>query len=252
MFATTTRSRSMTTTRIAPGDSADAVVTGTKPSRIPLVQAESEQPRRVLRGDLAYVRLGNPGEDAGQEVPGLRPGRLGMGEVAAPEHVVDADHLPQLDPEVVLNELHEHVALPVIARQEPVLRSPSPREHRPLAVREVHLLQPVRNPRRLVLDRPGLQPWIPVEDAGEDHRGQRIAHPVVRRGPASPGELTDVHGELAARNAAARRADVQEQRKADVLRGPPEAVVDRMTIRSVGQRRDRDERADQTEPRTPL
>src|SRR5260370_18948660 len=190
-----TRSRSIATHFIAPGGSSDAVVTGTNPvSRgapaLPghperwgvwgavsgptmfLVRLEAEDPRRVLRGDLASVLLGSPGKDAVQKLPGLRPGRLRAREVAPPEHVVDADRVSQLDAEVVLHELHEHVAAPVVARQEPLLRLPSPREHRPLAVREVHLLQPVRNPRGLLLDRPDPQPRIPVQGAREDHRGQ--------------------------------------------------------------------------------
>src|SRR4030095_17176181 len=81
---------------------------------------------------------------------------------------------------------------------------------------------------------------------------ERVAHPVCRVGSPGPGELAEVHGELAAGDAAPRRADVQEQRHPDVLRGPPEAVVDRMAIRPVGQRRDGDERPDQAELRATL
>src|SRR5712692_958330 len=265
-----TRSRSIATHFIAPGGNSDALVTGTNPvsrgapalPRHPerwgvwgavsgptmfLVRLEAEDPRRVLRGDLASVLLGSPGKDAVQKLPGLRPGRLRVREVAPPEHVVDADRAAQLDAEVVLHELHEHVAAPVIARQESLPRLPSPGEHRPLSIGKVHLLQPVRNPRHLVLDGADLQPGIPIEDAREDHRGQRVAHPVVRRGTARPGELAEVHSELAARDAAAGRSDVQEKRQPDVLRGPPEALVDRVTIGPISQRRDGNERPDQPE-----
>src|SRR4029434_7324417 len=56
-----------------------------------LVQLEAEHPRGVLRGDFSEIALGDAGEDALQEVAGLRPGRYGVREVAPPEHVVDAD-----------------------------------------------------------------------------------------------------------------------------------------------------------------
>src|SRR5215510_3589284 len=248
----------MTTHFIEPGGSSEARVTGTKPSSMPrglgpgLVQLEAEQLRRVLRGDLPEIGLGNALEDAGEEVTRLWPRRLGMREVAAPKHVVDADRVAHLDAEVVLHELHEHVAAPVVARHQAVLRPPALREHRTLAIREVHLLEPVRDPRGFVLDRADLELGIAVEHAREDHRPQRVAHPVVGGGAARPRELAEVHRELAAGDAAARRADVHEQRHSDVLRRPPEPVVDRMAIRPVGQRRDRDERADQPQPRAAL
>src|ERR1700704_5439365 len=98
----------MTTHFIAPGGSSEAAVTATKPSSMPpraraagLVQLEAEQARGVLRGDLLQVRLGNAGEDPGQEIARLRPRRLGVREVAAPEHVVDADRVAHLDAELV-------------------------------------------------------------------------------------------------------------------------------------------------------
>src|SRR5262247_3232165 len=122
-LAISTRSRSMTTHFIIPGDRSDAAVTGTNPSRIPrgpwprrLVQVEAEQARGILRGDLAQVRLGHPGEHAVQEVAGLGPRRLGVGEIAAPQHGIDADQVAKLDAEIVFHELHEHVAAPVVAR----------------------------------------------------------------------------------------------------------------------------------------
>src|SRR5262249_41977516 len=157
---------------IAPGASSDAFVTGTNPFSIPRlsrgtpaspgdpeswgvwgaisgppissIQSEPEHLRGVLRGDLADDVLRRPAKDAREELARLRPGRFGVREVAAPQHVVDADRVAELDAEVVLHELHEHVAAPVVARHEPVLRPPSFREHGPLQIREVHLLQPVR------------------------------------------------------------------------------------------------------------
>src|SRR5439155_14857907 len=51
---------------------------------------------------------------------------------------------------------------------------------------------------------------------------------------------------------AAGRSDVQEQWKPEVLRGPPEPVVDRVPIRPLGQRRDGNERPDQPELRAAL
>src|SRR5436190_1119437 len=149
----------MTTNFMSPGGSSEVAITDTNPSNITvpgaLVQLEAEQPRRVLRGDLAQILLGSLG------------GR-------------------------------------------------------------------------------------PIEDAGKDHRRQRVAHPVVRGGAAGPGELAEVHGELAPWDTAAGRADVQEQWKPEVLRGPPEPVVDRVPIRPLGQRRNGNERPDQPELRAAL
>src|SRR5213594_1239202 len=141
------------------------------------IDLEPEHACGVLHGDLAGDLLRSPGEDAIEKLPGLRPGGLGVREVAPPEHVVDADRVAELHAEVVLHELHEHVALPVVAWQEPLARPPSLREYRPLPIREVHLLQPVRNPPRLVLDGSDLQAGTPIEDACEDHCGQRVAYP---------------------------------------------------------------------------
>src|SRR3989475_1172345 len=69
-----TRSRSMTTHFITPGDSSDTRVTGTNPSEPSrglgsraLAQGEAKQPRGVFRGDLAQVRLGNSREDRSEE-----------------------------------------------------------------------------------------------------------------------------------------------------------------------------------------
>src|SRR5260370_34471148 len=116
-----TRSRPIATHFIAPGGRSDAVVAGANPvsrgapalPRHPerwgvwgavsgptmfLVRLEAEQPRRVLRGDLASVLLGSPGKDAVQKLPGLRPGRLPVREVAPPQQLVDAAGDAQPDP----------------------------------------------------------------------------------------------------------------------------------------------------------
>src|SRR5262249_56584020 len=89
-----------------------------------LVRREAEEARCVLGRDLALNVLGGAGEDASEELPGLRPRGLGVGEIASPEHVVDTDHVTELDAEIVLHELDEHVAAPVVARQESLLRPP--------------------------------------------------------------------------------------------------------------------------------
>ena len=103
-----------------------------------------------------------------------------------------------------------------------------------------------------MLDGAHLQPGVAVEDPGEDHGRQGVAHPVVRRGTAGRRELAEVHGELGARNAAARCPDVQQEREIQVLGGPPQALVDGMTIRPVRQGRDRDEGAHEPQRRTAL
>src|SRR4030095_16016449 len=107
------RSRSITTAFIAPGGSSAALITATNPSGIRatrLVQREPEKPRGVLRRDLARVLLRGARADAIQELLRPRPRGLGVREVAPPQHVVDADRVAELHPEVVLHELDEHVA----------------------------------------------------------------------------------------------------------------------------------------------
>src|SRR2546422_8479820 len=160
-----TRSRSIATHVIAPGDNSDALVTGTNPSSMPrgfwtrrLVRLEAEHLRGILRGDLASILFGSPGKDAIQKLLGLRPGRLGVREVAPPEHVLDADRVAQLDAEVVLHELHEHVATPVVARQESLPSETSPGEHRTPSTGEVHFPPSTCKKKKLVLERADLQP----------------------------------------------------------------------------------------------
>ena len=103
----------------------------------------------------------------------------------------------------------------------------------------------MRDPRRFVLDRADLQPREPVEHAGEQHRAERIAHPIIGGRPPRPGQFGHIHRELVGRNPAARRADMQQQRLLQILRHRPQRVIDRVAIRLVGQRRDRNERADE-------
>src|SRR5262245_30338523 len=83
----------------------------------PLAASETKELRRVVRSDLAPVLIWSPREDAVEEFPRLGPGRLGVREVVAPQHVVDHDHVAEADPAVVLHELAEHVALPVLVGQ---------------------------------------------------------------------------------------------------------------------------------------
>ena len=149
------------------------------------------------------------------------------------------------DAEIVLHELDEHVALPVIARQQTLLRPPALCEDRAFEIGEIHLLQPVRDPRRLVLDRADPEAGKLVEHAGEHHRAERIAHPVIGRRAPGAGQFGHVHRELVGRNPVARRADMQQQRMLEFLGNSPETVISRVAVRLVPVRRDRDERADQ-------
>src|SRR5437763_10034825 len=137
-----------------------------------LIWPEPEHLRRILRGDCTPVRLGNTPKDPAKEVLRFRPSRLGMRKIATPQHRLDADLVAHLHAELVFHELDEHVALPVIARQQALARLPALGENRPLAIGEVHLLQPVRDPCGLVLDRASLQSRKTVEYAGKYHRGQ--------------------------------------------------------------------------------
>src|SRR6266446_1137541 len=211
------------------------------------VRAEAEQFRGIVGGDLAAVLLGHAGEDAVEELLRLRPGRFGMREIAAPQHVVDADYVADLHTEVVFHEFDEHVAPPILARQHALARLPALGEHRPLAIHEIHLLQPMRDPHRLVLDRADLEPRVAVEYAGEQHCAQRIAHPVIGRRAAGAGHFVGIYREFVAGNVVARCRDMQQQRDVEILRGPPQPLVDRMAIGFVGQWGDRDEGADQTQ-----
>src|SRR5262245_45250715 len=137
-FASSTRSRSTLTHFIVPGGSSDTRVTGVNPrdatawprrpstgSDTRLAQREAEELGGVLRGDLPQIGFRRLGEHAVEELARFRPGRLGVREVAAPQHVVDADEVAQLHAEIVLHELHEHVAAPVVAGQQPFLRLPA-------------------------------------------------------------------------------------------------------------------------------
>src|ERR1700730_12976712 len=173
-----------------------------------LIRPESEQFRSIVGSDLAPVPFGDAGEDVLEEILRLRPGRLGMREVAPPPNGLDPDMLARLDAEIVLHELDEHIAPPVIARQHALAGFPALGEHRPLAIGKVHLLQPMGDPRRLVLDRADLQPWVAIEHTGEQHRRQRVSYPMVGGRAAGPGQLTDVYRELATGNTSAIGGDM--------------------------------------------
>ena len=164
-----------------------------------------------------------------------------MREIVPPQHIVHANDVAELDAEIVLHELHEHVPVPVIAGEQPFPGFPPLGEHRPLAVREVHLLQPVRDPGHLVLDRAHLQVRVAVEYPGEQHGTQRVAHPVIGRGAACPSEIIEVHGELTSRDAPPVRPDMQEQGDVQVLSRPPESLIDGVAIRPVRHGIHRDE-----------
>src|SRR6202040_3051171 len=79
-----------------------------------LIRPEPEQFRGIVRGDLAPVLLGHASEDAVEELLRLWPGRFGMREIAAPQHVVDADDVADLHAETVLHEFDKHVAPPIL------------------------------------------------------------------------------------------------------------------------------------------
>src|SRR5690349_88121 len=107
MLASTTRSPPTATQFIRPGGNSPILATATNPSgmaaRFPprvalagrdwveragrLIRAEAEQLRGVAGSDLAPVFFRDAGEDAVEKLLRLRPGRFGMREIAAPEHV---------------------------------------------------------------------------------------------------------------------------------------------------------------------
>src|SRR5215471_8210415 len=112
------------------------------------------------------VLLGDASEDTIEEFPRLRPCRFGMREIITPEHVVHTDDVAESEAVVVLHELDEHVAAPVVTGKQAVSGLPRP-DSRPLPIREVHLFEPVGDPRGLVLDGPDFQAWIALKDTGE-------------------------------------------------------------------------------------
>src|SRR5215831_8555150 len=160
--------------------------------------------------------------------------------------------LTQFDAKIVFHKFNKHVAAPVIAREHATLRLPAFGKDRPLAIGEVHLLQPVGDPCGLVLDRAHLKPRKAIEDTGEYHRRQRIAYPMVCGRSTRAGQLADIYREFAARHAGAVGGDVQQERHLIVLRRRPQPVVDGIAIGFVGQWRDRDEGADKAELLRPL
>src|SRR3954452_6724941 len=72
-------------------------------SRPGSVRPEAEHLRGVFRGDLAQIGLGHTGEHALQELLRARESGLRVRVVAAPQHVLDADPVAQLDAEIILH-----------------------------------------------------------------------------------------------------------------------------------------------------
>ena len=103
-----------------------------------------------------------------------------------------------------------------------------------------------------MLDRADFEAGKLVEHAGEQHRAERVADPVIGRRAAGSGQLGDVHGEFVGRNAVTRRADMEQQRVLQFLCRRPETVVNRAAVRLVRLWRDRDKGADKAEFGDPL
>src|SRR5262249_36309331 len=161
ILASTMRSRSTATNFISPGARSPTAATAVKPSsmRDPItgasrrrsglrpetaslgrfglersVRLETEHSGGILRGDLFQILLGHAVEHAVEELLRARERRLGMRIIAAPQHVLDADIVAQLDADIVFHELDKHVALPVVARHQPFSRAPALGEHRALDI----------------------------------------------------------------------------------------------------------------------
>src|SRR5262249_14171075 len=99
---------------------AEASQRGLLGSKPPSALVEAEQRGCVLCRDLAPAFLGNPPEDTIEEFARPRPRRFGVRKIVAPQHVLYTDDVTKPEPVVVLHELHEHVAKPVLAREQAV------------------------------------------------------------------------------------------------------------------------------------
>src|SRR5262245_60491295 len=85
-------------------------------------------------------------QELADDLPGLRERRLRVRIVAAPEQVVDADVVPELDAYPVLLERDEHVAAKEVAGERPVGEGDPPLLATALRVVEIHALHEMGRP----------------------------------------------------------------------------------------------------------
>src|SRR5436190_9872807 len=135
--------------------------------------------RGVVARDLSSLAVRNAIEDALEDLPRLREGGLGVRVVRAPHERVEADEFAIANAEAVFLERQKHVAVEEIARARVALEAVPGLPARALRIGVVEPVDEVRRPGELVLGRADSQPWIALEDAGQDDVAQRHPHPVI-------------------------------------------------------------------------
>src|SRR6266571_2559272 len=138
-------------------------------------------PGGILAGDLGLLLLRALRQNLLQDL--LRPweGRFDMRIIGAPQEIVHADDVPQLDPQAIFLEAIEHVAVEVVAGQHGLLK-PVAVLLDSLSVRVVDPVQEMGDPGQLHLHRPNVQLRMALKDPAEDHVAKRHADPVIRIG----------------------------------------------------------------------
>src|SRR5438874_10014559 len=127
------------------------VASGRSPQTPPSTQTVDA--RGVAGDDLRSFGFGAAGEQAIEDLVAAGEGALLVGIVPAPGEVVRADHVTQLDADVVLLEANEDMRAEEVAGQLPVREARPAGDVRALEVVVVDLLQVVGDPAALEFDR---------------------------------------------------------------------------------------------------
>ena len=114
---------------------------------------------RIIPSQSQSLFRRHVGKHSVQELHGFWPSGLRVRKVIAPEHSVHADPVPQQNADLIFLKDGKHITAPIVAGQK-ILCGFVVGIDRAVGIGEVHLLQPVRSPRYLVLDRPDLEVWI--------------------------------------------------------------------------------------------
>ena len=206
----------------------------------------------VVADDRPRLVGGHVGQDLLHDGLRARKRRLGVRVVGAPHQRLDADDVAHAHAVAVLLEAGEAVAVPEVGRERALLLEPVPlATTRPVRVGVVHLVEEERDPRELVLDRADPQPREPLEHAGEDEVGDRLADLVVLVDEHRRRHVLDVERErgVTATRIAAVGCGVEADRQVEVLRARPERVVHGRVERRPHRRLHRDEHAGESERR---
>src|SRR6266545_2683343 len=212
-------------------------------------QVEAVHARGVAAHDLRLLGRRHAGEDFRQDLLRPRERRLAVGIVGAPHHVVDADHVAQADPDRVLLEAQDDVAVEKAAGGH-AARKGKVRPLLGLAFRLVHRVEHVRGPRQLELHDGQREAQMTLEDAREDHVAHRRRRAEGLRGAAA--RVPERQAGSPADPALASRRRVKAERHAERLGGGPERLVLGLVVASVLEGKLADHRAGEAQARGPL